>query len=314
MLRVGIITSPLFDSLDTLKKRILLYDELWVPGVSSWLEKGHIEDRDDEEMLASVEWLAAQGFIKAPPFNITTGEIRSDAVVKTLLKIYRDAAESLNKTYRTAESAAKHAGAAVFNMDLAATRAIAYVLWRDYQKRAFPVIFPFRDELAPGSAVTKTQEVLTLVLNRLPEPQPDLPLEDIVAFKRDPETIEKFDRFWRWTRKLAKGGEGIEELEEELDWLLTDYTRQVERASKMARYDRLKVWVTVPAETLENLIKLRFGKIAATLIDLKKASIAAHDDEVKLPGSEIAYLKESIALLSPIHTPRRSVPAPRPIL
>ena len=61
----------------------------------------------------------------------------------------------------------------------------------------------------------------------------------------------------------------------------------------------MKKATTVPAETLENLIKLRFGKIAATLIDLKKASIAAHEDEVKLPGGEIAYVKESIELLSP---------------
>jgi hypothetical protein len=298
-LRPGIITSPLFDSLDTLKKRILLYDELWVPAVSSWIKEGHIEGRDDEQMLASVAWLVGQGFIKEPPFKVTTGEIKSDAVVKALVKIYRDAAESMNKSFSTAMAAAKNAGAAIFNMDIAATRAIAYVLWRDHQKRAFPVIFPFRDELAPEGAVDKTQQVLTLVLKRLPDPQPDLPLEDIVAFKRDPETIEKFDRFWHWTRKLANGGEGIQALEEELDWLLVDYTRQVERASKLARYDRLKIWVVVPAETLENLIKLKFGKIASTLIDLKKASITAHDDELKLPGSEIAYVKESIDLLSP---------------
>jgi hypothetical protein len=307
MLRPGIITSPLFDSVDTLKKRILLYDELWVPGVSSWIEKGHIEDpdveeienRNDEELLASVAWLVTQGFIKEPPVKLARGEARSDAIVEALRKIYSDAAKSYNKTYATAMSAAKHAAAAIFNMDLAQTRAIAYVFWRDHQKRAFPVIFPFREELAPASSVAKTQHVLSIVLKRLPDPRPDLPLEDIVAFKRDPETIEKFERFWRWTRKLAKGGEEIQELEEELDWLPTDYTRQVERASKKARYDRLKVWVTVPAETLENLIKLRFGKIAATLIDLKKASIAAHEDEVKLPGGEIAYVKESIELLSP---------------
>jgi len=53
------------------------------------------------------------------------------------------------------------------------------------------------------------------------------------------------------------------------------------------------------AETLENLVKLRFGKIAATLFDLKSARISAHEDELKLSGSEIAYVKESIELLSP---------------
>ena len=154
MLRPGIITSPLFDSVDTLKKRILLYDELWVPGVSSWIEKGHIEDpdveeienRNDEELLASVAWLVTQGFIKEPPVKLARGEARSDAIVEALRKIYSDAAKSYNKTYATAMSAAKHAAAAIFNMDLAQTRAIAYVLWRDHQKRAFPVIFPIRQD------------------------------------------------------------------------------------------------------------------------------------------------------------------------
>jgi hypothetical protein len=49
---------------------------------------------------------------------------------------------------------------------------------------------------------------------------------------------------------------------------------------------------------LENLVKLRLGKIAVGLLDLKRARIAAHDEELKAPGNEIAYVKESIELLS----------------
>jgi hypothetical protein len=300
MLRPGIITSPLLSSVDTLKKQILLYDELWVPGVSQYLKVGPKEGWDEgEQVVASLGWLVSQGFVKDPPFRVNSKEVKSDEIVEALRKVYSDAAESLNKTYRTAKSAAQHAGAAVFNMDLAVTRAIAYVLWRDRQETAFPVAFPFLDELAPASAVAKSQQVLRIVLKRFPDPQPDLPLEDIVQFKRDPDTRHKFAKFWHWTQKMAAGSSSTRELEEELDWLLTDYTAQVEQTSKRARYDRLKVWVTVPADTLENLVKLRFGKIAATLFDLKSARISAHEDELKLPGSEIAYVKESIELLSP---------------
>jgi hypothetical protein len=225
-------------------------------------------------------------------------QLKSDQVVKALQKVYRTAESSFDQVFPTAEAAARHGAAAVFNMDLALTRLIAYVNWRDRKQTVFPVVFPFKDDLAPESAIGKSQQVLRVVLKQFPDPRPDLPLEDIVAFKRDRETQYKFEKLWSWMQKLAAGDSGVRELEEELDWLLTDYRHQVEQTSKKVRNDRLKAWITVPAEILEGIVKLKFGTIATRLLSLDSARIAAHDEELKLPGSEIAYVKESIDLLS----------------
>jgi hypothetical protein len=299
MLRPGIITAGLLNRPLDLKELILLYDELWVPGISSGLALDGGESEDDKQFYASIDWLVAQEIIKEPPFKVNSGQTKTDEIIDSLKRIYSAAQRSLNRTYRTAESAPRHSGAAAFNMDLAVTRSIAYVLWRDRQETAFPVAFPFLDELAPGSAISKSQQVLKITLKRFPDPQSELSLEDVVTFKRDAGTKYKFAKFWHWMQRLAAGSTSAREIEEELEWLLADYTNHVEQTSKRARYDRLKIWITLPFDTLENLIKLKFGKVAEKLVDLKIASIAAHDEELKLPGSEIAYVKESIELLAP---------------
>ena len=175
-------------------------------------------------------------------------------------------------------------------------------MWRDREELAFPVAFPFVHELAPSTSLSKSQQVLQIVLKKFPDPRADLPLEDIVAFRRDPETQYKFAKLWHWMQKVAIGNTNTKEIEEELDWLLTDYQFHIQQTSKKVRTDRLKAWLTVPADALENLVHLKFGKAVASLLDLKSASIAAHDEELKAPGNEIAYLKESIELLSPTHS------------
>jgi hypothetical protein len=110
-----------------------------------------------------------------------------------------------------------------FNMDLSLTRLIAYATWRDRHETAFPVVFPFVEKLAPASAISKSQQALSVVFKRFPDPRPDLPLEDIVAFKRDQDTQCKFAKLWAWIQRVATRETAVRELEEELDWLLTDY-------------------------------------------------------------------------------------------
>lgn len=296
MLRPGVISfHVLVNNMANIKKWALLYDELWVQGIS----KVSPDPSHDQEAFASISWLAGQGFVKEPPIALESGDLKTDAVVKAFNKLYRDADASLDKSYRTRELAARNAAAAIWNMDMALTRLIAYVMWRDRQEMVFPVAFPFVDELARGSSISKSQQVLQIVLKRFPIPRADLPLEDILAFRRDQETKYKFDKLWHWMQKVAMGNTDPKEIEEELDWLLTDYRFQIQQISKTVRTDRLKAWLTVPANVLENLVHLKFGRATALLLDVKSASIAAHREELKTPGNEIAYLNESIELLSP---------------
>jgi hypothetical protein len=135
-------------------------------------------------------------------------------------------------------------------------------------------------------------------LKRLPTPSEDLPLEDLVAFKRDPDTQYKFASFWHWTNKIAKGASRQHDLEEEIDWLITDYSHHLEQLTKEVNYERAEVLIATPVEMLEDLAKLRWGKVVRGIFALGKKKISAHSAELKLPGSELAYITDASKVLS----------------
>jgi hypothetical protein len=81
---------------------------------------------------------------------------------------------------------------------------------------AYPIAFPF-DSIKNGpQRLRETHEVLSLVLNQFPTPADDVPLEDLIAFKRDSRIKFGFDKFWRRTQSLAR--EGLDR-QEQINWL-----------------------------------------------------------------------------------------------
>jgi hypothetical protein len=129
-------------------------------------------------------------------------------------------------------------------------------------------------------------------------PSPDLPLEDIVAFKQDPETKYKFGKFWYWTRKLASKDTSRRELEEEIEGITIEYEHHLKLLEEEVAYEPLEVLIATPASMLEDLIKFRWGQLAKRFFDIRRARIRAHSDELKLPGAELAYVTKASRLLS----------------
>ena len=90
MLRPGVISfHVLVNNMANIKKWALLYDELWVQGIS----KVSPDPSHDQEAFASISWLAGQGFIKEPPIALTqtlrltsrTGHVNSPLELRQLL-------------------------------------------------------------------------------------------------------------------------------------------------------------------------------------------------------------------------------------
>jgi hypothetical protein len=292
----GLLGQPEF-----LKQHLLIYDELWVP----WLERSYptkkdIEEWDlDEEHLASISWLMDKGVVLEPPVDLDTTE--QDEVVAGLLQIFRSASRVGEKSYPTAEQAALEGAAASFNIDIALSRLTTYLLWRDRKEVAYPVVFPFEAFDTLPNAFKEIHDVLSVVVKRFPAPAPDVPLEDLLAFKRDPETQYKFSNFWQWVRKMAEGKGDIVHIDEELDSLITEYSQQLSQLSKEKGHERLELLLTLPGDIIEDALKIRWGNIGRRLVQLRKAAIAAHAAEMKVPGNEIAYVTEASRLLSGRH-------------
>jgi hypothetical protein len=302
MKRSGVISWDLLLGMpDRLKQYVLLYDELWVPGINrSYPSADDIEEWDlDEGQLASIAFLSSESILSEPPIDLETIDIAPDDVIVGLSDLYYSSLSTLEQEYPTAEIAALEAGAAIFNIDIALTRLISYIMWLDRKELVYPVVFPFDSIEALPKHLSKRQEVLSVVLKQLPMPTESLPLEDIVFFKKDSDTKYKFAKFWKWVRKTASEDYNKHELEEEIDWLITDYNHHLKKLTEKINNERVEVLITTTVELLEDLVKLRWSKGVKAFFELRKQQVSASDEELKLPGSELAYVTEASRILLP---------------
>lgn len=294
----GVISfDMLLGNPDKLKHYLLLYDELWVPDLALESPGDYANDESYAPLLADLRWLNEQDQVREPPISIDSAS--DDEVTSSLKAMYNDAWDALSASYSTAEEAALESAAASFNIDMALTRMVMHILWRDRGELAYPVIFPFKKKEREENTAEKRHAVLSIILEQFPDPRPDLPLEDIVSFKRDPETQYKYKKLWDWIRKFGDVNQNKHELEEEIDSLLIDYRHHLGQLTNKIDTDRRKVWVSMPGDVIEDLVKFRWGKALGRVFQLKLERIAAYEEEMKLPGNEIAYVKESIDLLAP---------------
>ena len=308
--RAGIIS---FDALATvhfwgktpqefLKQCLVLYDEIWIP----WLGKSFPSPEDivtwdlqeNEEQYASIRWLADQGLVKEPPFDIGPRAFRKDKVTAALTRIHDDAVSAGTQTYRTQEEAAREVFAATLNIDMSLSHLTAYLWARETDRLAYPIVSPFQGRADWSRELRRTHEVLSIVLPRLPMPSPKLPLEDFVSFKKDSDTRYKSAKFWQWTRKVASGEVKRRELEEEIADTILDYEYHLKHLDKAISNERLEVWAKTPASLLEDLLKLRLGNLAERFFALRRVKIQAHSEELKLPGQELAYITRASKFLS----------------
>jgi hypothetical protein len=247
-------------------------------------------------VVAAVRELASQGFIRVP--RIDTRNARSDAIVRALKRLAKESNAVFGKTFPTAERAAREAAAANFNMDIALSRLTTYLLWRDEQKPAYPVVFPFGLVKAVPAEISQVHGVLSIVLKRFPRPVADLPIRDLIAFKRDSDTQLKFERLWTWARKVAKESANPLEVEEELDSLLREHSVHLKQLTTETRFESLEILLSTPGEVIEDLVKLRFGSLIKRLLQFKRSEVNASGRELGLPGNDIAYITKATKLLS----------------
>lgn len=166
-------------------------------------------------------------------------------------------------------------------------RTCIHLLWREKVEITLPVWFPF--ELGPGRARLR-QEVLSVILKQFPVPSTKVPLSELISFKRDDETQFMLANLWNWIRTTASGKFDRVELQEEIEWKLKQYKYHLSQLAKDSKLRQLSTLFATPADILEDLVKLRWGKAARRLFQIGREEISAHREELKLPGHELAFI------------------------
>ena len=168
-------------------------------------------------------------------------------------------------------------------------------------RERFPVLRPIlvaekllKQQIRQSShSSAKTAPALEIVLGALPVPEPDVEWERVLEFRRNPDTRHSLLALRRWIRRVASEAQKPSELREELEFLIAEYTSFMRHHKIKTQLAMVKAVVATPADVLEQVLRLRFGKVVETLFKVREVQIAAWEAEASAPGREVSYIVKS---------------------
>jgi len=288
---IGVAT--LFD-LEVLKRSLLLVDKIAVlhnedpetdwycrnrnPGLAAdldWLsDKGLVERVESSVQIESVDDLRAR--INFKP----SGECPLTEMSKVPESLLRSSA--VTEGGRPAFEAACDLCCRVLREQLMLGHVIDAVSLRD----------PTSSLPALAVSPLKLGSVQELVIEQFPYPSESTSLEQILEFRSDPDSQRRLVSLRRWASRFGANADTVE-VAQELQYLISEYENHMKvHEMKIMR----GIWQTVvvtTAESIEHLVKLKFGKLAKSFFAISSRKIELLEAELKAPGREIAYVSRA---------------------
>lgn len=143
---------------------------------------------------------------------------------------------------------------------------------------------PFKDKL------TTSGEVLSVILNNYPVISSDIPIRELIDFKNDDETKYRYKMFRDFINQLSKGNLNKSEIEDRIEYLLSEYEKQLKVYRLKYSYSSLEAIVIPIIEFIENVAKLNWSKAAKGLFAIGKSEIDFLQSELNFKGREVSYL------------------------
>lgn len=168
----------------------------------------------------------------------------------------------------------------------------------DYDARYLAAILRAgrRDDAYPISNLTYSKgnddrdEVVTIVINNLPIPNESTPWEQITEFRSDSDSRSKFLSLRNWIGDISKHNLTPMEVEQKLEYLMDQYQRHMQLHRMKTNVGALETIIVSAAESLEDLVKFNWGKLAKSLFSFRQRKVTLLEAEHSAPGREIAYL------------------------
>lgn len=131
---------------------------------------------------------------------------------------------------------------------------------------------------------------LQVTLKGIPLPAENMPWDDFLQFRSDPENSARLRALRLWLQKRGTTIENEKIMQEELEALLHDY-RTYMKIQKIKYGDGLiSTLVTTTAEVIAHSASLNFGLALKSILDIRKQNIALTEAELNAPGREVSYI------------------------
>jgi hypothetical protein len=159
---------------------------------------------------------------------------------------------------------------------------------------ASPEMLASLQRVRPGFGSTHTPKnrsielVLEVALKALPAPDATCAWDDLLNFKA--ELHDKQWAFRRFVHALALKRHSESEVRDEIEWMVNEYSKAMKIHNLKASPAFFEAYVIPGLEFVEDLVKLKWSKIAKGFMAVKKRKVELLEAEMKAPGRECAYV------------------------
>lgn len=286
----GIVPNSIIDyeGIAELKQALLLFDQVGLFSVEAQL-KIYRQEAHRHSMFNNIanelEYIHNKGLLieAFKPGEVFEVEAKS-SIIKEILQVRDQLSAASDVPINTLE---KRLDDFRVRKELEARLACIKLNHDENNIIAFPLVSQLKS--LPNVKATK-QDVIKLVVNYLPVPDNKTPWDNIFEFKSNPDNKGQLAGLRDWMNKAVKSGNSINEINDELEYLLSQYTRSLEIHKIKYKTGILQTLLVGGAELVENLMKFKFSAIAKGLFSAQTAKAELHTAELTAPGNALAYL------------------------
>lgn len=138
--------------------------------------------------------------------------------------------------------------------------------------------------------ITRRNNVIEVVINKLPLPSATTPWEAILDYRNDNDTQKSLRALRNWMRNIASKDLPAREIEDELESLMDEFDNHMKLHKLKADTEVLQTLVKAPLGLIENLLRVKPTQIVEPLFVFRKRQISLMEAEINAPGKEIAYI------------------------
>ena len=264
-----LLSDAWFSDFSNLKQQALLFDQIGILRLSRFYEildesLDFINKMDAnsskkvESIIAELRWLQQTGLI----FELMLDEELSNShnVKESLGQKFGDAQFLLRRVFEIENTELRQVEDVSRKTELiseqqsALLRFLAIIMETTKGVTAVTIL-PYT-EYARELSNSQKSNITQIVISKLPLPSNETPWEQIIDYRNDPENQKNLLNLRRWIRKISTEVSSSAEIEEELEWLMSEFQNHMRLHKIKANTETLEVIVKAPLEIIENLIKL----------------------------------------------------------
>lgn len=290
----------------SIKREALLFDQVGITHLDTLLGQENSRSSSD---IDDLEWLCEQDIV----FDLGTTSLKQlkgneefdryydlrreelknllTASAEILLSYERKGNQKVKKTHSTIKRQQSRFNS-VWSKYSDYDARCAAIHFRDLHRvQAYPILSSPMPSLENAQA--KKVDVIQIVLHALPQPSETVPWEKIIEFRNDPDTAHHFLALRNWMTETAKAQLTPLEIEEKIEYLVSQYGQHTKLHKLKTNTGIMETTVVAGAEFLEDIVKLKWGKVAKGLFSLQHRRIALMEGELTAPGNQLAYIERA---------------------